>query len=75
MRDNKALPAPIWEVFHPADGLPIGHTAAWHWLEAIEAVALASARDSRLLDAELVPLEMTGEPLHAGVVRLVKRTP
>lgn len=72
MRDNKALPAPIWEVFHPADGLPIGHTAAWHWLDAIEAVARASARDPRPLDAELVTLEMTGEPLLAGAVRLIK---
>lgn len=62
------LPAPIWEVFHPDDGKTIGYAAAWHWLPAIEAVACAACRDPRPLDAELLRLEMVGEP-SMGAVR------
>ena len=63
-------PAPLWEVFHPADGRPIGYTAAWHWEPAINAVAHAADRDPRTLDAELVPLEVFAEGLPVGCVRL-----
>lgn len=71
-------PAPIWEVFHPIDGKPIGYAAAWHWLPAIEAIACAVRCDPRPLDAELLPLEMVGEPSMGvlrfqGDVQLIKR--
>lgn len=63
-------PAPLWEVFHPADGRPIGYTAAWHWEPAISAVAHAAKRDPRPLDAELVQLEVFAESLPVGCVQL-----
>ena len=66
------IPAPVWEVFHPADGRPIGYAAAWHWLTAIEAVACACACDPGPLDAELLRLELIGDPMQAGTVRLIE---
>lgn len=64
-------PAPLWEVFHPSDGKPIGHAAAWHHEPAIAAVAQAARIDPRPLDAELVPLDLFSESLPAGAARLV----